>query len=43
MRIGTPCARTSQPTAVATRDAKGWQVQVDGKTVVLAGDDVAVR
>jgi uncharacterized Zn-binding protein involved in type VI secretion len=43
MRIGTPCAKTSQPTAVAAHDAKGWQVKVDGKTVVLAGDDVAVR
>jgi len=43
MRIGTPCATTSQPTAVALHDAKGWQVKVDGKTVVLDGDTVAVR
>jgi hypothetical protein len=43
MRVGSQCPASSQPTAVATRDAKGWQVKVDGKTVVLAGDDVSVR
>jgi len=43
MRIGTPCAKSSQPSAVATRDAKGWRVSVDGKTVELDGDNVAVR
>ena len=43
MRIGTPCAKTSQPTAVAVRDGKGWKVSLDGKTVELAGDNVTVR
>jgi hypothetical protein len=43
MRVGSRCATSAQPTAVAVRDGGGWRVSVDGKTVVLSGDEVAVR
>jgi hypothetical protein len=43
MRVGSACPTSAKPTAVAQHDANGWQVKVDGKTIVLAGDDVSVR
>ena len=41
MRVGADCKPTAS--ARATRVAGGWQVEVDGKTVTLAGETVSVK
>jgi hypothetical protein len=43
MRIGTECAQAAVPTAVAKRVGGGWQVAVDGRTVSLSSDSIAVN
>jgi hypothetical protein len=43
MRIGSECPLAAAPTAVAKKVSGGWQVEVDGKTVNLQGDNVTVK
>jgi hypothetical protein len=43
MRIGVDCPQAGVPTAVAKRVGNGWQVAVDGRTVDLGGDNIAVN
>jgi hypothetical protein len=43
MRVGSECPTAARPTAVASHSGNSWHVKVDGKTVVLSGDDVTVR
>jgi hypothetical protein len=43
LRIGSECPLAAAPTAVAKRVTGGWQVAVDGRTVNLIGDSVAVN
>jgi hypothetical protein len=43
MRIGSECPLAAAPTAVAKKVSAGWQVEVDGKTVNLQGDNVTVK
>jgi hypothetical protein len=41
MRVNADCR--AEASAKATRNANGWQVEVDGKTVTFAGENVAVK
>ena len=42
MRVGAECKADGKASAVATRTAGGWRVEVDGRTVSLAGETVTV-
>ena len=41
MRVGADCSKGTG--ASAARNAAGWEVKVDGRTVSLAGDNVTVK
>ncbi len=41
LRVGSDCSRGTG--ATASRTSAGWEVKVDNKTVILAGDTVSVK